>query len=184
MEALLQELENEMAKVHPNLRDLLNPGLTKTEIESQVSQLPFPISKDIISLYEWSNGTDCKLYILPGQYLLPLEEAIREFQEIWPMKDELQEIFFQKYFDCFRFLSDLSDGGVSFGRIDSLCKGKMVELCIHHEWELAFDSLSNLLRTAIECYKRGVYTGNKNPDFNLYFKIGKELNPTFVFWDA
>lgn len=134
-------------------------------------------------MYEWSNGIGSNLEILPGAYLFPLEIAFDQFGTLQSMKDELQRIFYQPYYDCFRFLEDYSDGGYAFGRIDSPSKGKIVGLCIHAKWQIAYNSLSDLLKTAIECYKRGAFDDPDMPDFKMYFRIGKEMNAPLKYWD-
>ena len=183
MKKLFEQLEKEMFAVNPAMKEALAPGMERADIEAYIRRLPFSISSDIINLYEWSSGAGYHLEILPDAFLLPLEEGISEFEDIYPMKDELQGIFFQPYFDGFRFLGDWSDGGYSFGRIDSPSEGRIVGLCIHDNWRIAYNSLSDLLPTAIECYKRGVFANPDMPDFKMYFKIGKELNAPLEYWD-
>ncbi len=182
MENLIKELEKEILYHNPSFRNLLGTGLSKDEIDLHLNKLPFKISDDIYYLYEWINGTDYKAEILPSGYLLSLEEAVNQFETIYAMKEELQEIFYEQYFDCFRFLSDMSDSGYSFGSLEPPCNGQIIGLGIHHNSEIAFKNLSDLLETAIICYQRGVYRKDDIHDFELYFKIGKELNPDLKYW--
>lgn len=183
MEKLFEQLEKEMFAVNPAMKEALAPGMARADIEAYVRRIPFNISSDIINLYQWSSGAGYHLEILPGVYLVPLEEGISNIEQLYPMKDKFQEIFFQPYYDNFRFLGDWSDGGYSFGRIDSPSEGRIVGLCIHDLWRIAYNSLSDLLRTAIECYKRGVFANPVKRDIKMYFQIGKELNSPLEYWD-
>ena len=186
----LDEFKDILAKTSTKSLDLLNPGLAREEVEEKLSDLPFQISPDAVELYTWSDGVHSygvdkfidPLEILPGAYYISLDQALYEFNEFYKLKDQCQEIFYQKYFDSFRFLSDHSDGGYSFGRIDSPSNGCIVNLCIHHEWELAYQSLEHLIDTAIECRRRGVFRNHDMPDFEMYFKIGAELNKDMDLW--
>jgi hypothetical protein len=95
----------------------------------------------------------------------------------------LQAIFAQKYIDQFRFLSDWSDSGYSFGRLDSPSHGMIVDLVIHDEWKLAYADLSAVLKTAIECYRRGIFAG-PHPDFYAYYKLAAKMNPGMENWEG
>jgi hypothetical protein len=75
-------------------------------------------------------------------YFIPLEDALLEFDIVHGMRDELQAIFFEPYRDSFRFLTDWSDGGYSFGRTDLPSEGQIVHLCIHAPWRLAYRDLT------------------------------------------
>ncbi|MHC4743497.1 MAG: hypothetical protein ACYS8Z_16410 [Planctomycetota bacterium] len=163
----------------------LLPGLSRDEVEERLSRLPFEISADAIELYTWADGPFYdSVEILPGGYLIGLEQTITSFEKLAPMQDELDSIFPQQYRDCLRFLHDLSDGGYAFGRVDSPSEGKIIDLCIHDEWRLAFESLDKLLDTAIECRRRGVFRENDEIcDFNLFYSIGRELNPGMETWE-
>jgi hypothetical protein len=61
---------------------------------------------------------DFSFEILPGAYFLPFGTAFAEFDETYAMRAELEEIYSERYRDCFRFLPDKSDGGYAFGRVD------------------------------------------------------------------
>jgi hypothetical protein len=93
------------------------------------------------------------------------------------MRAELEEDCPQRYRDCFRFLTDTSDGGYAFGRIDSPSEGQIVHLCIHSPWLLAFRDLECLLRTSIECYRQGIMSTDSDlPDFEAYFELVAQMN--------
>lgn len=66
----------------PEAISLLQPGLSQTEIEEIVKDLPIKISQDICDLYTWKNGSEdspCQentAYIFNGFSFYPLEEVI------------------------------------------------------------------------------------------------------------
>ncbi len=183
MRETLERFREVLASTDPDAAAKLQPGLARHSIEKLLSRLPFRITPDAIELYSWANGRfDDPLELLPGSYFISLENAIDEFDQLAPMRDELEDIFPQQYRDSFRFLSDFSDGGYAFGAVESPAVGAIVDLVIHHEWKLAFASLEKLIEAAIECRKRGVFRDDDIPDFELYYQIGRELNPEMETW--
>jgi hypothetical protein len=101
------------------------------------------------------------------------------------MRAELEEDYQQRYRDCFRFLTDKSDGGYAYGRIDSPSEGQIVNRCIHSPWLLAFRNLEHLLRTSIECCRRGIMSDDSGrPDFTAYFKLAAQMNPGMELYAA
>lgn len=184
MRVLLDQLLSEVRRVNPKSAESLRPGLPRDLVVEKLSALPYEISPDAVALYEWADGSDDTFELLPGGYFVPLQHALTEFWIVHGMRDQLEEIFHQPYRDCFRFLSDGSDGGYAIGRLDSPSEGQIISLCIHAPWQTAFASLERLLATAIESYRRGVFASNDSDilDFKLYRRIAAELNPGFKLW--
>ena len=85
--------------------------------------------------------------------------------------------------DVFRFLSDWSNGGYGFGRVDSPSNGRIIKLCIHATWLVGFSDLEHLLRTSIECYRQGIMrSDDESPDFNRFYKLARKFNPGYDVW--
>ena len=153
MQKLLSEYQTAIEQFHPALLDALRPGLDREFVVEQLSRLPFKVSDEAIDLYCWADGMDgSSECLIPYAYLVPLETAIQRFEHLWPNQGELDE----NYGESFPILSDGSDGGYGLGSIDEPCNGKIIEYNIHDEWTIGFDSLSDLIATAIEAYKRGL----------------------------
>jgi hypothetical protein len=185
MQELFQELAVEVRRVNPDAVRQLRPGGSPDLVRRKFDTLPYKITPDAVSLYSWADCPDFSFEILPGAYFLPFEEPFADFDETHAMRAELEEIYPERYRDCFRFLTDKSDGGYAFGRIDSPSEGQIVHLCIHSQWLLAFRDLEHLLRTSIECYRQGIMSADSDlPDFAAYFKLVAQMNPGMELYAA
>jgi hypothetical protein len=185
MQILFQELLAEVKRVNPSVAATLRPGLPLNSVRVELANLPYRIAPEAASLYEWADGADGPFQLLPGAYFIPLQQAMEEFNTFHAMNQELDEIFPQKYRECFRFLSDGSDGGYAFGRIDSPSKGRIVSMCIHAEWLIGFQDLEHLLKTSVECYRQGIMrSGDDLPDVDAFFKLAARLNPGLKAWQT
>jgi hypothetical protein len=183
LEERLAQFRRVLEACNPEGARALRPGLSRRDVEERLARLPFQISPDAVALYMWADGAEGALEILPGAHFVSLDEAVSEFLELWPMRDDLDAIFPQPYRHSLRFLSDYSDGGYALGRLDSPSRGMVVHLCIHQEWALAYSSVDKLFETAIECRRRGVFIGDE-VDFYLYYEVARELNPGMEAWEA
>ena len=183
MQHLFEELVAEVQRTSPATAATLRPGVPPEFVKEKMANMPFQISADAVALYSWADGATGRFEMLPGAYFIPLEDALLEFEIVHGMRDELQEIFFEPYRDSFRFLTDWSDGGYSFGRTDSPSKGQIVCRCIHAPWKLAYRDLTALLKTSIECYRRGVLSSDV-VDFKAYYELAARINPGLENWTA
>jgi hypothetical protein len=184
MQELFQELVAEALRSNPELQRL-RPGRLPDNVKSRFDALPYKITPDAVSLYSWADCPDFTFEILPGAYLLSFERAFAEFDEIHAIRAELEEDCPQRYRDCFRFLTDKSDGGYAFGRIDSPSEGPIVNLGIHSPWLLAFRDLEHLLRTSMECYRQGIMSTDSDlSDFIAYFELAAQMNPGMELFTA
>lgn len=183
MREKLIEFREALARHSPNALSALKPGLSEERILDRLEEIPFKLPRSVVELYTWADGEyEQPLEMLPGAYFMPFETVVDEFLHLLPMRDEFEDIFPQQYRDSFRFLSDWSDGGYAFGSLDPPCNGRIVGLCIHEEWQIAFSSLEVLIDTAIRCQNQGVFTNPKMPDYDKYYQIGRELNPDLDYW--
>jgi hypothetical protein len=184
LQELFQELVAEVLLINPDAVRQLRPGRSPDLVRRKFDAFPYKITPDAVSIYSWADCPRFSFEILPGGYFLPFEEAFAEFDEIHAMRAELEEDCPQRYRDCFRFLTDKSDGGYAFGRIDSPSEGQIVNLCIHSPWLLAFRNLERLLRTSIECYRQGIMSDLDMPDFMAYFELAAQMNPGMELYTA
>jgi hypothetical protein len=183
MQHLFEQLIAEVQRTDPEVVRRLRPGLPAEIVREKLATLPFRVSDDAVALYSWADGADGLLKLLPGAYFVSLDEALAECNMMQDMKDELQEIFFNPYFDSLRFLSDGSDGGYAFGRVDSPSEGQIVDRCIHAQWSIAYRDLPALLTTAIACRRQGVFgSGSDVADFEEHYRLAAELNPGVENW--
>ena len=182
MNTLFRELVVEAKRVSPSTATTLRPGLSRLVIEEKLATLPYKITLGAVSLYESADGADGPFELLPGGYFIPLEQALKEFNVFHKLAHEMDEEE-DPHRDCFRFLSDWSDGGYAFGRVDSPSKGRIVKLCIHATWLIGFSDLEHLLKTSIECYRQGIMrTDDRSPDFARFSQLAARLNPGYTVW--
>jgi hypothetical protein len=184
MQMLFDELRAEVTRVKPASAATLRPGLPSSAIRTELAKLPYQITPEAASLYQWADGADGQLQLLPGAYFVPWRRAMEEFHIFHGMGEEMDAIFPQQYRDCFRFLTDWSDGGYAFGRVDSPSGGQIVSMCIHEEWRIGFKNLEHLLRTSIMCYRDGIIPAGEDetPDFDRFYELAARLNPGVELW--
>jgi len=154
MDELLSEYRSVIDEFHPQLSKSLRPGLSRDEVESRLSQLPFAITPDAVDLYAWADGVDdVWVNLIPISSFMPLDRALKQFSHLLPHQERFEQIFPQQYRRSFCFLWDRADGGFGFGSLDPPCDGRIIGYDIHDEWSIAFDSLSDLVRATIHAYR-------------------------------
>ena len=177
MEDLLEEYRVVIEQYHPELAIALRPGLPRDLVIEKLSQcVHFPISEDAIQLYAWADGIDLSKgepHVIPFSFFMPLESAINFFETQVCEGTGASE----KYGDSFKFLSDGSDGGCAFGSLDEPCNGQIIRYVPHDEWIIGFRSLSNMVETIIEAYKRGLVDEDGEWSNLQFSDLIKELNP-------
>lgn len=183
----LKQLEQLIIEQDPASRSLFVPGPSEAEVAAKLKRLPFAISDDALKWFSWVDMPqetffERQIEILPGAYFMGLNQALEEFEAIYLMRAELEEIFPEPYRDQFRFLSDFSDGGFGFGAVDEPCQGRIIHLTIHENWHLGFVSLERLIDTAIACRREDVFNNVDVTDFDRYYTIAKRMNPGMDAW--
>lgn len=82
----LERIKRWTTQHDPQFVALLQPGLSRQEIDAQVSVLPFALAEEVYELYQWHNGQswgDFKLglqqsFLYP---FIPLQDALKEYTE-------------------------------------------------------------------------------------------------------
>src|SRR5262245_39335518 len=110
MKTLFRELLAEAKRSNPSTAATLRPGLSRDNVKKKLAKLPYEITPGASSLYEWADGADGSFELLPGGYFIPLKQATDEFKLWHKFAQEVDEEA-DPHRDCFRFLSDWSDGG-------------------------------------------------------------------------
>ena len=177
MKDLLEEYRAVIEQFHPELAIALRPGLPSELVSEKLSScLHFPISEDAIQLYAWADGIDLSKsepHVIPFSFFMPLESAINFFgTQVCEGTGA-----YEKYGNSFKFLSDGSDGGYAFGSLDQPCNGQIIRYVPHDEWIIGFSSLSNMIETIIEAYKRGLVDEDGEWSHIQFSDLVKELNP-------
>jgi hypothetical protein len=178
MESRYRDLLSEVRNANRSAAAPLRPGLPRDVVEAQLATLPYKITPDAALLYEWADGADGPFELLPGGYFIPLAQAMKQFKVFDELAEDLDQDE-EPHRHCFRFLSDWSDGGYAFGRVDSPGEGRIVKLCIHATWQIGFSDLEHLLRTSVECSRQGVI---ESSDFKRFHQIAARLNPAYHVW--
>ena len=80
----LERIERWAQKNDPAFVALLQPGLTRQEIDAAVGALPFALAEEVYELYQWRNGQKegkfrLGLHQWPTYPFMPLNEALDEY---------------------------------------------------------------------------------------------------------
>ena len=179
----LGAVEATLQRLRPNLP--LQPGLSSHEIEAQLAAHRLPAYPDLVSLYEWRNGTDTstglvldELQLVPGFYLLSLNDALVDY-----------DAFIKSQRWNASWLPVLANGGGDFLVVD-LSKGRAA--AIRHfrieqsEHPIEYNSLRDMIATFAAAYERGVFHvdshGYLEMDDEAYALLAAGLNPKVPWW--
>ena len=80
----LERIERWAQQNDPAFVALLQPGLTRQEIDAAVGTLPFALAEEVYELYQWRNGQKegkfrLGLHQWPTYPFMPLNEALDEY---------------------------------------------------------------------------------------------------------
>lgn len=84
--ASLERIKRWAAQYDPQFVALLQPGLSRQEIDAQVSGLPFALAEEVHEMYQWHNGQGWGDFELGLQQsflypFLPLQDALKEYTQ-------------------------------------------------------------------------------------------------------
>lgn len=167
LKLLLKDFSAYISTAQLPLRDYLYNGLSKEIICQSTTDLPFELPDEIISLYQWANGTNSHNFFPAYEFLsleLALEsyieqaefeqEMLEEYADNENSADEDQDVSWsENFFPLFYF-----NGEYYF--VD--CNPALAVRPIYHYfaevgYTLAFKSLFDMLNEIFNCFKQGAY---------------------------
>lgn len=162
--------------------NLLQKGLSVSEVGGKTAALPFNFTEELVELYTWRNGTKVSQqhtlndhYFLPGYYLLSLEDAIYNYQSL---EDSLVELT--------PGLPILTSGGGDFyiaqcGEEIEVSGGVINYLRGEYEHPYTYLTVTSMMITVAECYETGAYfltnDGLLKIDNVMEANIARKFNP-------
>jgi len=166
---------------------LLQAPLSPGEIETLVSGLPFLLTRELETIYQWHNGTEAAegdllddLYLFPGAYFLSLEEAVQTYHER-KQSPQWQENWFPLF----------ADGGGDFYLVtcslSKLDSGEIIGF-IHGEPDqsVEYENVTALARTIEAALAaKAIYLDTDNSldfDDERYAEIARAMNPGVPEW--
>ncbi len=152
------DLLNELATLNPSLLTATRPGLSRSKILAAFDDLPIKPTEELISLFSWRNGSkeDVAAWIVPGHYLLPLDDAIYHFRIALQISSE--GLRSAHPLDCLPYTFDM--GGGSFV---AKCGYVVVDsdLIVFSSGEdlprTSANNLASELSVVVECFRRGIF---------------------------
>lgn len=144
----------------------LQPGLSPTEIQERVEDLPFSLPAEVYELYQWRNGVgygdEDFAGFFPGYVFLSLEKALDEHSRLLEEAEEIAENLWIDPAEVWKenWVPIFSDEEDYLG-IECLPE-ETTELPIFYmsmsgECEKRYNSLKDMMLTISECYKTGAY---------------------------
>jgi hypothetical protein len=167
---------------------LLEKGLSREYIISQLKPLDSP-PEELIEWYQWQNGYPWggkkmqETFLINYGYAAPLEDAIK-YKKSMEENDSFMRILCKDMLPIFYS----GAGEMYFYNLETTAKYKIYleeDGLSTPEPVPAFKSLEQLLRTAYEGFKRGIYKfedGRLRWDYEQQRQLFIELNPEINYW--
>jgi hypothetical protein len=167
---------------------LLQKGLSRDEIINQLSLITNSPPEELVEWYQWQNGYPWggekmgETFLIDYGYTPPLEDAIQYKKNFGNdplgliVYKEMLPIFYSGFGEMYLYNLDPAAEFKIFLREDGLSTPEPVA---------AFKSLDQLLRTAYEGFKRGIYNfenGRLHYDLLLQNQLFIELNSEISYW--
>lgn len=172
----------------PAMLTFLQPGLTRSQIDAQVQDLPFHLPEEVYQLYQWHNGSSAEqdVEFLPQYRFLPLEDAIAQYQftvEIWRDVSETENChdgwgWFEGWFPLFA-----EDG--NFYMIEGQSQPTTAPIIHFSEYgdnDLIFNSLTDMMLAIAECLETGTYFFQQSEYGNTYLYLDKDDTREAQIW--
>ncbi len=167
MSILTQALESifhSLEQYAPQEAASFQPGLTRTEIDNLMKNIPYKLPEEVYELYQWRNGsgTDHLHFCFGGRIFMPLEEAIdfyrggikanEDFNPPEPFWNPLWFPIFEIY-DTFSVVVMAKKPRKSSWVIECASETDI--------FEVSDKSLTNMMLTIAECCETGAYYINE-----------------------
>lgn len=137
----------------PHVTQSMRPGLTREHIEAVLQYVPFRLSEELYQLYQWRNGSERGIgfEFLPQYRMIPLEQAIPDFQEMYEALSDQEECHWLP------FLAMDSD----FYAVKGSSEFKPTAPISSFSWSVGlspkFNSLTDMMLAIAECFETGAY---------------------------
>ena len=189
MTSTLDEIVAHLRRLGRHAPSLLQVPLTREEIQEWESRLPFALTRELATIYQWRNGTKAEesdllesLYFFPGFYFLSIEEAVQTYQE---RGDSPQ--WREGWFPLF------ADGGGDFYIVP--CAQQKVAASevigfIHGEPEQGaeYESVEAMIQTLEACFREGAFFVDDDDTMEIdderHREIAHRFNPTIPEWQS
>lgn len=163
------------------IRPYLQPGLSRSSIQSALSSIKINPTDDLYQLYEWHNGVDLlnTPVLLFGEHqFLPLSDAIQEHYELITYYSQVPSLInVSQCFPVASFQGSTWNVYCDSNSIDGLlCP--IVE--IYHGISIVFENIKLMAQTVNEWFLAGVYDSDPAND-NLRFAIRRRMNPRIPY---
>ena len=174
-------------------RDILlqsfRPGVAPEEVRARLQCFGFGSLDDLESLLEWHDGLDCDgtvamgdIWMIPGFYLMSLDEAAFEYEQIQGFHDDRWDPCWWPVFEnsggdfIVVALPPDGDGGVYYFFNEAT------------EWPKIFESLADMMATVAAGFDQGIFIVSSDDgaicDRNLedLLQLGAMMNPSVGCW--
>lgn len=164
VDSLLAKLDRVLKTNAPAVAQLLQPGLSDSEIQELESKGGFRLSEDIRALYRWHNGiaTNSLDGLLPGQRFAPLEEVVAARLSLIQQVDSgalAQKAAYAAFIGHRETWVHVFDDGAGDGYFYDPERSDAEGAFFYHFAEVGyylwFPSFRNFLAGALECYESG-----------------------------
>ncbi len=190
LKSLLSKLYQVLLKKESILPKLLQEPISRKEIDKLIENLDIVISEDVYELFGWKNGIRTsddyfigQLWIFPLGGFFPIEDSIERYN-YYAGKDGYWSKSMFLLFESGggeMYLLECDENSPNYGIIFKHSIGAIdYDVII-----TAYDSLSALIRTVIECYEKDIYflsTTGVESNFDLELEVAKRNNPNSELW--
>lgn len=187
---LLIDFEKQLREANAPILEKLKDELTPDRAKELLSHTGIN-NKSLFDLYSWKNGIKNmeeysigELELFPMGIMLSLEDAILHY-EIYTKKERIWK---ESLFPLFTRGGDYLILDIN---ADSKTAGMILlyspELLLSDKPETMYDSLEDLFKTILDCFKKGAYRINQDDgtidvNYDLEQKISTERNPKSEYW--
>ncbi len=164
---------------------LLQPGLGEDEILGLLKDVPFQVSRELVELYQWRNGTaigeegdDPSLFEI--HRFLPLEEALANFQATYPEAKSNYDLS-----DWVQVFQDVTSDGYGITGGAQMLDHTPVVLLMEGDVQKVFGSLAKMMETVAAALRQGAMgweDEEMETDFFAWGELAKQMNPEIEYW--
>jgi hypothetical protein len=182
----LSEIESGLSRLARPTIQLLKPGIDPATAGELLTRRGLEPPDDLLALWQWRNGTRTKndatlgdLWLVPGFYLLSVEDATRNF-DAFAANPRWHPAW----------LPVFANGGGDFLAVD--CSARHDHGAVYHfrieqsEHPLEYQSVERMVATFAAAFSRGAFyidaQGSFEEDADAFATIAAEINPQVHWW--